>query len=110
MFAYDYERMLELLKIEQKCVKRNSGLDESFEGTCDRDCARCELVQKDEDLLDMYEKAIRLVEREANRVKREKGYKEEAKRRKEYWKNLEENDPEEYWRRLREDAAMGEGY
>ena len=105
MFAYNYERMLELLKIEQKCVKRNSGLDEDFEGKCDRDCANCELVQKDEDLLDMYAKAIRLVEREVNRVKREKGYKEEAEYRRKYWEDLEKNDPEEYRRRVQFFAA-----
>lgn len=96
MFVYNYERMLELLKIEQKCVKRGSGLDESFEGACNRDCANCDLVQKDADLLDMYEKVIRLVEREANRVKREKAYKQEAEARRKYWDDLEKNDPKEY--------------
>lgn len=109
VFSYDFERMLELLKIEQACVKRASGLDGNNE-PCNRDCANCPLVQKTEDLLEMYEKAIRLVSREAERIKREKGYKQEAKARAAYWKNLKENDPEEYWRQLQEEAAGGEGW
>lgn len=110
MFAYNYEKMLELLKIEQKCVKRGSGLDKDFEGPCNRDCARCDLVQKDEDLLEMYEKVIRLVDREVKRVKREKGYKEEAAAIRKYWDDLEKNDPEEYWHQMQIAAAGGEGY
>ena len=98
MFVYNYKEMLRLLKIEQQCVKRASGLDDDFEGECDRDCANCLLVQKTEDLLDMYEKTIRLVEREVKRVEREKAYKQEAEARREYWDDLEKNDPEEYWR------------
>lgn len=43
------ERALQLLRIEQECIKRNS-----CEG-CDRDCAACDLVQEDEELNDMYE-------------------------------------------------------
>jgi len=110
MFAYDYERMLELLKIEQTCVKRGSGLDENFKGACNRDCAHCDLVQKDEDLLDMYEKVIRLVGREVERTKREKRYKEQAKREREWHEEFQKRDPEGYWDYIREQAVMGEGW
>lgn len=110
MFVYNYERMLELLKIEQKCVKRGSGLDENFEGACNRDCANCDLVQKDADLLDMYEKVIRLVEREVERTKREKRYKEEAKRERKWHEDFQKKDPEGYEKLMREWAVMGEGW
>lgn len=60
--GYSYERMLKLLKIEQKCVKRASGLDATFDGICNRDCAQCDLVQEETELLQMYENVIKLVE------------------------------------------------
>lgn len=46
------ERMLELLKIERECIQRN------HDNTCNRDCLNCDLVQKDEDLMEMYDKII----------------------------------------------------
>ena len=46
-------RMLELLKIERECVSRAD--------TCDRNCASCDLVQDTNELLEMYDKVIRLV-------------------------------------------------
>lgn len=41
------ERVRELMTIEKECVKRGN--------TCGRNCATCELVQKDEDLLAAYD-------------------------------------------------------
>lgn len=49
------ERILQLIKIERECVKRN--------GKCDRDCANCDLVQIDSDLIEMYDNAIRLYQK-----------------------------------------------
>lgn len=43
------ERAIELLNIERQCVGSN----------CDRDCANCELVQEEDELLEMYEYVIR---------------------------------------------------
>ena len=42
-------RASELMSIEQECVKRAS--------TCGRDCAHCELVQSDEELISAYDVA-----------------------------------------------------
>lgn len=50
VFDMTNERILQLLKIERECVKRN--------GECDRDCANCDLVQIDSDLIEMYDNAI----------------------------------------------------
>ena len=47
------ERILELLKIERECIQRNC------DHVCDRDCIRCDLVQRDEDLIDLYDELIR---------------------------------------------------
>ena len=46
-------RQIELLKIERECVQRNH--DEK----CNRDCANCDLVQVDTDLLEMYDEVIK---------------------------------------------------
>ena len=43
-------RILELLKIERECVARRN--------TCGRNCASCELVQEDWELLEMYDMLI----------------------------------------------------
>lgn len=45
-------RQIELLKIERECVQRN------HDGSCNRDCANCDLVQIDTDLLEMYDEVI----------------------------------------------------
>ena len=45
------ERAIELLEIEKECVKRGN--------TCGRDCANCELVQEDIELIEMYKFVIR---------------------------------------------------
>ena len=42
-----YERVAQLLEIEKQCLLRNRD-------GCDRDCARCDLVQEDKDLEEMY--------------------------------------------------------
>jgi hypothetical protein len=47
--------MMELLEIEQKCVLRNS------HGDCERNCAECDLVQDDGELLQMYTDVIALM-------------------------------------------------
>lgn len=41
------ERVRELMTIEQECVKRAN--------TCGRDCAKCDLVQDDKDLIEAYD-------------------------------------------------------
>mgnify|MGYP007038222773 CR=1 FL=1 len=46
----DFERMIELLKIERECVQRGN--------TCDRNCAKCDLVQDDKELIEMYDNVI----------------------------------------------------
>lgn len=46
-------RQIELLKIERECVQRN------HDGRCNRDCANCELVQIDTELLEMYDEVIK---------------------------------------------------
>ena len=51
------ERMIELLEIEHECMRRGAH-DE-----CDRDCARCELVQDDHDLDEMYTGVIALLKK-----------------------------------------------
>ena len=43
------KRILELLKIERECVRRNSDCE------CDRNCVKCDLVQTDGELLEMYD-------------------------------------------------------
>ncbi len=41
------ERVRELMTIEQECVKQAN--------TCGRDCAHCDLVQEDKELLEAYD-------------------------------------------------------
>lgn len=53
----ELKRTLELLRIEHECVRRNGD-------GCDRDCANCDLVQQDTELLDMYEGVIERLERQ----------------------------------------------
>lgn len=43
----DFQKVHDLLGIELECIYRN------IEG-CDKDCAKCDLVQKDEDLIAAY--------------------------------------------------------
>lgn len=46
------ERAIEIIQTEKKCVQRN------IRG-CDRDCAKCDLVLTDEEILTSYDMAIR---------------------------------------------------
>ena len=46
----EFERAYELMDIELQCVHRN------ILG-CDRNCAKCDLVQKDTDLVEAYQMA-----------------------------------------------------
>ena len=45
-----------LMKNEKACILKAD--------TCDRDCAKCELVRKTEDLLSAYDLAIQALEQE----------------------------------------------
>jgi hypothetical protein len=56
----DKNRIIELLKIERECVRRNSYSE------CDRNCGECDLVQTDVDLLTMYDSVIGLLEENAD--------------------------------------------
>ena len=49
------ERALALMRIELKCVERNKN-------GCDRDCAKCELVQNTQELIAAYHKVISYIE------------------------------------------------
>lgn len=46
------QRILELLTIERKCIWRN------IDKECDRDCSKCDLVQEDSELLELYSTLI----------------------------------------------------
>jgi len=48
---------VEVIKTEKKCVLRN------IRG-CDRDCAKCDLVLPDEDILTAYDMAIKALNEE----------------------------------------------
>lgn len=45
------QRAKELMEIERECIKRN-------EAGCDRDCAKCDLVQQTNELIAAYDKVI----------------------------------------------------
>lgn len=53
----DKARALELMKIEKECIRRNAS---PFE--CDRNCAKCDLVQDDAELTEAYEYVIGVLE------------------------------------------------
>lgn len=48
-------RVLELLRCERECVSRNGN-------GCDRRCGRCDLVQEDHELIEMYDFLISMME------------------------------------------------
>ena len=48
-------RVIELLKAERECVCRN-------DDGCGRDCAKCDLVQSDLELIEMYDFVISMIE------------------------------------------------
>lgn len=49
------QRVVELLRIELECIKRNNG------SSCDRNCSQCDLVQDSQELIDYYETAIQII-------------------------------------------------
>ena len=48
----EFSEALELMKIEKECVIRNSV------EICNRDCGKCDLAQKDTDLIEAFQMAI----------------------------------------------------
>lgn len=50
------DEAIELMKNEKACILKAD--------TCDRDCAKCELLRKTEDLLSAYDMAIKALEQE----------------------------------------------
>lgn len=48
-------RAIELLEIERECVTRD----------CDRDCANCDLVQEQDEIVAMYDEVISRMRRDA---------------------------------------------
>lgn len=71
----DREKVIKGLKIERECVSRN----------CDRDCAKCDLVQDREWLLSVYDDALELL--------KEQELHELTKNEWEQWKNNPRRDP-----------------
>ena len=55
------KRARKLMLIETMCIKKAN--------TCDRDCANCELVQKDDELLEAYKLAIEALEEKIRKEK-----------------------------------------
>jgi hypothetical protein len=56
------ERIIELLEIEKECILRNAT------GECNRDCAKCDLVQDDTELQEMYTEVIAMTKAQEPRV------------------------------------------
>ena len=56
------DRMIELLKTEHECMLRNS------HGSCNRECADCDLVQDDSELHEMYSDVIAMLVAQEPRV------------------------------------------
>ena len=54
------ERIIQLLNTERNCVIRAQ--------SCDRNCAKCELVQDTDDLLEMYDAVIAIMKQRQTRV------------------------------------------
>ena len=57
------ERMIELLEIEHECMRRGAHSE------CDRDCAKCEIVQDDKELDEMYTGVIALLKEQEEQIK-----------------------------------------
>lgn len=47
----EFKRAYELMDIELQCIRRN------IVKSCDRDCGKCDLVQRDEDLIEAFQMA-----------------------------------------------------
>ena len=56
------DRMIELLKVERECVQRNS------QSICDRNCEKCDIVQDDKELQDMYSEVISLLSKQHTKI------------------------------------------
>lgn len=59
----DRDRIIELLKIERECVRRNS------DQNCDRNCGACDLVQDDKELLAAYDSAVEMLNTQHETIK-----------------------------------------
>lgn len=71
------ERILELLEIERECIKRSD--------FCDRKCDQCSLVQKTDELMEMYDALIQWIG---------EGIKRNDKERDEKLLNIIKNNPQ----------------
>ena len=49
------EQILKVLKNERECIARQNG-------KCDRNCAKCDLCLPDDEVLEVYDRLIRIVE------------------------------------------------
>ena len=67
-----YQKAYELINIEQQCVQRN------IDRKCNRKCENCDLVQKDSDIIEMYELAKIALKEKIEKEKREKFNKKAA--------------------------------
>lgn len=47
------QRTIELMETELRCIRRAN--------TCDRDCGKCDLVQKDYELTEAYNKVLQIL-------------------------------------------------
>ena len=47
----EFKQAYELMEIERQCIERN------MFNMCDRDCGKCDLVQKDTDLIEAFQMA-----------------------------------------------------
>lgn len=63
----EFKRALELMRIEKECVMRNAT------SSCDRDCAKCDLVQEDTDLIEAFQMAIFALEKLIENGKKDDG-------------------------------------
>lgn len=54
--------VVRLLKVERECIKRNENK------MCNRDCAKCDLVQNTDDLISAYTTAILFIEARINKA------------------------------------------
>lgn len=54
------ERIVELLNIEKECIQRAD--------SCDRNCAKCDLVQDSNELIQMYTDAIEIIDKNGKEI------------------------------------------
>ena len=53
----DIKRVIEIIKTERKCVKRNG----MFDRACNRDCLNCDLVMESEEIIEAYDMALTIL-------------------------------------------------